>query len=345
MHIAFGDGNAYDAGLTASVPLYTGSRLSSTIGMQEAQVDAQRAALDASVLQLRAQVALAYHGALLAQRSIAIFDAQLRFLGEQLAIRRALLAEGQALAYDTLVLATRGTQLRVDRASAEEQRDRALLLLGFLTGLEDGIALRDDAQPASDLAELTAEQLLARACVQRPELRGIAAARSAGEQAVAYARAAFYPSVAASAAYRVGRPGMNQVANEWMGYWTAGIRAEWNLWAWGADSRAAQKAEIEVRKADASDEQLRARLRMDVAVLHNELGLRRQRMALLDAQAAQEREKLALTAARVREGLATASDLVEAETALTAAMLRREQTAIEYAKTLAELETTVGQQP
>ena len=49
-----------------------------------------------------------------------------------------------------------------------------------------------------------------------------------------------------------------------------------------------------------------------------------------------------LLEARLRQGLATATEVVDAETALTTALLRREQSDIQYRLKLTELANAVG---
>ncbi|MFA6235227.1 MAG: TolC family protein, partial [Bacteroidota bacterium] len=111
--IRFGDGNIYETALTASVPLFTGFRLESAQRIQEKQVSIAEEQLHGAETSLHNRVAIAYRQAQLALRSRSIYDEQLQYLAAQLDVLRKLLAQGQLLPYDTLLLSTRMTALRV----------------------------------------------------------------------------------------------------------------------------------------------------------------------------------------------------------------------------------------
>jgi outer membrane protein TolC len=155
-------------------------------------------------------------------------------------------------------------------------------------------------------------------------------------------KAAYLPSVYAMAALRYGRPGVDQVKNEWMDYYTAGLRFEWNLLAWGGDKYNIEKQTLETEKLDLRESQLRSQLRTQISSIMNDLSLLKQTMALLEQQIRQEQLKQDLVRARLQEGLATATEVVDAETSCTGALLRMEQTKIQYSMKLAELAATVG---
>jgi outer membrane protein TolC len=127
-----------------------------------------------------------------------------------------------------------------------------------------------------------------------------------------------------------------------MDYYTAGIKMEWNLFSWGADKHAIEKQELELTRTDLRSAQLHSRIRTAVASIENDVTLKRRTMALLDAQIVMERQKQLLVETRHREGLATSSELVDAESALTTALIRLEQTRIELSLIATDLAATIG---
>lgn len=338
----FGDGNIYETALTASVPLFTGYRLQHAVAQQEQQRIAGEHALAATIADIRTAVRMQYRIAQLARTSGEILAAQQTLLRDLLALRAKLVAQAQALPLDTLQLATRIAQLDVDRATASSAYERAILQLVQLTASPD----RFDVAPfegVRDGLELQSENALVRLAYEsRPELRALAAQHSAGEHAGEMARASLYPTVAASAAWKYGRPGVDQLRNEWMDYYTAAIRLEWNLWNWGGDKAQIERAELELRKTDARTRQLQAQIRTAIGLAREELAVRRTTLAMLEQQIALEQQRLAQTQARLREGMANTTDVVDVETALTTALLRREQTRIEYVLRQTELAAAVG---
>lgn len=340
----FGDGNIYDAGISASVPLFTGFKISSTVEMLREQESAAASAWSGSRIELANLVATQYRALEVAQKSLAILDEQERYFHEVTRVRGLHVAQGQALAIDTLQLSARHKQLEVDRASAEQQRIRAMQQLMFYTGIDSPFEIAEETFAASPLEQMSVDRLAERAFAQRSEIQSLEHAKNASTFAAKAAAGAYYPSVYATGAFHYGRPGVDQFRNEWMDYLTAGLRFEWNIFSWGSDRSAVEKQSLEREKAELRESQFRRQLRTQIATLSEGLRVRRGMLALIDEQILLEKEKLAQTQVRLAEGLAAAADLVEAETAFTSARLRREQVVLEYQLTLTELANAVGQE-
>ena len=283
-----------------------------------------------------------FHLAQLAMRSGDILDAQRLLLTDNLAVRKSLVEQGQALAIDTLQLATRMLQLDVERGAADVQRDRAILGLMELTGLRERFTPADEAPMAPDFLDATEADLFRTAIANRADLKSLAVSRVLAGHAVTLAKAPLYPSLFAQASYKYGRPGVDQFRNEWMDYYTAGVRLEWNLWSWNADGKNIERQQIEMQRADLRQSQLETRIRTVLSQLANDIAQKRATLRLLEAQVRLEREKQLLVQARYTEGVATSTDLIDAETSLTTALLRLQQTRIELALTATELATTLG---
>ncbi len=340
--MSFGDGNVYEAALSASMPLFSGFRLQHAVGMQEQQRIASEHVLAATISDIRTLVEQHYRLAQLARTSSAILGTQQQMLRELLVHRGRLVAQGQALPLDTLQLATRIAQLDVDRAVAAGSYERAILMLMQLSGSASRFDVAAFEGMQVGLEQQSEESLVAMAMDSRSELRALNAQRVASEHGADMARGSLFPTIAATAAWKYGRPGVDQLRNDWMDYYTAAVRFEWNLWNWGGDRAQIERADLETRKTDARTRQLRAQIRTAIGIAREDVVVRRVTLAMLEQNIRLEEERLAQTQARLREGMATTTDLVDAETALTTALLRREQTRIEYVIKQTELAAAVG---
>jgi outer membrane protein TolC len=340
--IALGDGNVWETALTASVPLFTGFRLDAGIAMQREQQNMADIALSGSIVEVRNQVTRLFHLFQFAKRSKEILTAQRLLLANNLAVRRSLVEQGQALAIDTLQLATRMLQLDVERNAADVQRDRAKLSLQELTGLRGGFDPADEAPSLPDFLDAEGMTLFELAMENRADLKALSASWALAGHAVEVAKAPLYPALYAQASYKYGRPGVDQFRNEWMDYYTVGVRLEWNLWSWNADGKNIERQQIEMQRAMLRVRQLRTRIQTAISQLVDDIGQKRATLRLLEAQVRLEQEKQLLVQARYTEGLATSTDLIDAETSLTSALLRLQQTRIELALTATDLATTLG---
>ncbi|MBR9974839.1 MAG: TolC family protein [Bacteroidetes bacterium] len=339
---SFGDGNVYDASLTASVPLFTGFRLQGMLHLQETQRGIAQRQLQGSEVTMHNRVTAAYLRAQFVLRTRVIYDGQLTYLGVQLAVLKQLYAQGQIIPYDTLLLSTRVSALRVERAEAESAYRNALIGIADLTGLPADFQVDDKLAPQPALSAADADALLDLAMAQRTDLAALRESISAGEHRVRLEKASLLPSLSAFASARYGRPGVDQIANEWMPYYTAGMALQWNLWSWGGDHARIEQQEIALQEQQLRRDRLKRQIGSSIRSLLNDLRVIDQTRGMLDEQLAQEHAKRDLLEARLRQGLSTATELVDAETALTTALLRREQSDIQYRLKLTELANAIG---
>jgi outer membrane protein TolC len=137
---------------------------------------------------------------------------------------------------------------------------------------------------------------------------------------------------------------VDQVANEWMAYYTAGVSLQWSLWSWGSDIHNIEAREIDARSSELRLAQLRRKTEADISSILNDIDVLKKNMALLDQQIIREKEKFGLIRVRVQEGLANTLELVDAETALTEASLARQKASILYALKVHELAVSIGRE-
>ena len=197
-----------------------------------------------------------------------------------------------------------------------------------------------DLQEARPIAEQTLQQppeaipaldsLQHAAMRQRPELRAIQAAQHAARLQIKLARSAYFPTLQAEASYNLGKPGLNQVANEWMDYFAGGVRLQWNLWRGKQDQHRAEQAEITGNRLALEERDLRQQIRVDVAQAWENLNYVTEQFDLANQLLLQQRERYRIANIQYGNGLATTQDLTDAETELTQAELLRERIFVQY---------------
>ncbi|MBI2946261.1 MAG: TolC family protein, partial [Verrucomicrobia bacterium] len=105
--------------------------------------------------------------------------------------------------------------------------------------------------------------------------------------------------------------------------YTAGVMAEWDLWD-GHRTRAKVR-EARAALESAQEEHRKLRLALDFELEQTRLNLKaaNERLAVTDQVIAQASQSADLTRARFEQGLALPAQLIDAETALVAARVRR----------------------
>jgi outer membrane protein TolC len=207
--------------------------------------------------------------------------------------------------------------------------------------LEEPPALAADSA-ASEILPDSLELLRDAALRRRPELRQLAALRQAQARRVAVLEALRRPQVYASASYRYGRPGVDFFRDDWMGYYTVGLSARWQLWDWDQAQGQVEKARLEGRRLEVQDRQLRLEIRQQVAELGAQLRSAAEQVRLQEELVAQEREREHLVGQSYAQGQATSLDLHRAESDLTAAELVLVQSRIQWRQLRLQLDFAAG---
>jgi len=233
-----------------------------------------------------------------------------------LAIARKRHAGGTLLKTDVLDVEVRLAQSREDLARARNAQRLALHTLGTLLGLEressESIQIAHSASEAASPGASGPDQ--------RPELRAAHHRLQAAEAQVRGARSGYLPRLSAfgSVDYNYGWE-LDGDGRSWM----AGAQLEWNLWD-GRLTRA-KVAEAQAGLDSQIEEERKLRLGLNLELNQARLDLEEavERLQVTATVVAQATESVELVRARFEQGLALTAQVIDAETALTAARVRR----------------------
>ena len=156
--------------------------------------------------------------------------------------------------------------------------------------------------------------------VARPELQAAEQQRRAAEAALERARGGRMPSVNAFGRYDYDH---GWRFNDGGGSYTAGVELQWNLWDGQLTRGRVQEARAALDTALEQERKLRLAIDLEIAQARLYLQEAEQRLEVTSRATAQAEESADLTRARFEQGLAISTQLIDAETALTAARVRR----------------------
>jgi outer membrane protein TolC len=179
--------------------------------------------------------------------------------------------------------------------------------------------LNDAVQPeeikASPAAGLTLEEAWAGAEASRSQLKEVDAAIAAKEQVVQSTQAEYFPTFYVSGGYEYS-------ANKYMVHqdnWSAIVGVNINLSSGGASNSKIGMAKAELRSLKLSREKLLDTIRLEVKSAYLDLQSSAQKMEVTKTAVAQAEENLRLQRLRYKEGVGTATDVLDAVTLLTTA--------------------------
>jgi outer membrane protein TolC len=240
---------------------------------------------------------------------------------------------------------------RLLAAQAANQRAIAEADLRRLTGNESAGRLEADpgGAPAFPAAAKTSEvaALIADALKARPERRALERRGAAAREQIVAASAATRPQIAIGAGYDYARPNPRIFprTTDWRTSWDASVNVSWTLWDGGRHAAdravaAANAAALDARAAD-FDRSLTFEVRQRRLELDS---------SMAGIGAADEEVRAATDAERVvneryRAGVATATDVLDAQVARLQAELDRTRAVADARLAQARLARATGQQP
>jgi outer membrane protein len=353
--VGFGAKNQYQLGLTGSMNLYAGGRITAQNAAAAAGRRAASIELTAQRAQLQLDVAQAYYDAALADRLVAIADSSLVQTEE--ALRQTSLARqvGNQSEFELLrARVTRDNQIPVvlqARTTREVSYLRLKQLLNLPYGdslvLTDGIGdteptgqVRMAANATSASAAAAAVVALTDSLVQRSDtsaearatVRQLAETVNSQEAQRRIARAEYLPSLTLSSSYgrvafpNAGIPDWNSFVNNW----TVTVGASVPIFTGGRLRGENVVAAANVTEAKARLQQTRELAALDARQAVAQLEQAAATLAASGGTAEQATRAYSIAEVRFREGLSTQLELTESRVLLQQARANRAQAARDF---------------
>jgi outer membrane protein len=297
--------------------LLDGGRRAAGIAASGRMAGALAARETAARRELVHEVTRGYFGVLQARALGRIQDEAIRSLGESLRLARARLDAGSAVKTDVL-------NLEVKLAEADEGRLRALNA-EEIARLALNTAIGRELVPPGGPAPFTMERPPEAAPPEgdgsvRAELEAARLAREARAAMERGARAEYRPVLNAFGSLDWDSDRFNDYERSYL----AGLAVEWELFSGGRRVYAVAEARARLREAAAEERAAHDGVRLDIARADAEAREARARYAVASKAEESADESLRITRERYERGGADISELLNAETALLSARIRRE---------------------
>ena len=296
-----------------TVPLYAGGK--NAAAKKAATANSDAAKQDSAAVQnaLGFEVARAFHTVLKTRQFIRAAEAGVKSFEENLAVAKKRFEGGSLLKTGVLDLEVRLAQAREDLVRARNANALAVRALRNLLGLDSGAFDVADTAPtarAPDSGDFSG----------RPELAAARLREQAAQEQVRVAKGSYLPRVSAfgSLDYDYGWKYDNGG-----GSYTAGALVQWDVWDGRLTHAKVREATANLESAREEERKLRLALDLEVEQARLELQSANERLSVTDQAVAQAAESASLTRARFEQELALPKDMIDAETALVTARVRR----------------------
>jgi outer membrane protein len=318
----------YRSRLDLQWPIYTAGRLDAL--ERAARIEATASSDDVTTARrdLALEISRAYWALVSASASVSVVEESVRRVDAHLQDVRNQLASGLVAPNDVLTVETQESRQRMLAIQARGNRDVAAAELARLVGMAPGTAIEAAADLAPPAPEpLAIDWLVDAAKQRRPERAALVKRVEAAAERSRAAAAGLKPTIAVAGGFDYARPNPRIFPREerWRTSWDASLNANWPLFDGG-------RARADVAEADALARAVQERLADLDAALAVEV---RQRFTELESSraaidAAADAIRSATEARRVigerfRAGVATSTDVLDAQVAILQAELDRTQ--------------------
>ena len=307
------DMDDFNARGIVTLPLYAGGQ--NAANRQAAKANTEAAKQDSAAIRnaLGFEVARAFYTVLKTRQFIQATEAAVNSFATNLVVAQRRLAAGTLLKSDVLDIEVRQAQSREDLVRARNANLLAIRALRNLLGIESGEFVVADTAPEVGVPYVGDFS-------QRPELAAARERAAAAQAQIRGAKSSYQPRISAfgSLDYDYG-----WVTDGNGNSYTAGVLAQWDIW--DGFSTAARKREAEANFDSAREEQRKVRLAVDLEVEQARLDLNAadERLDVSSKAVEQAEESAMLTRNRFDQGLALSTQLIDSESALVAARVRR----------------------
>lgn len=315
-----------------TLPLYRGGQSSAGRREAVARREAAREMNEAVRQALAFEVSRAFFTVRKTSRFIEATEASVTSFESNLAIARKRFDAGTALKHEVLDVEVRLAQAREDLVRARNARALAHRALGNLLAVEDAVP-----EIAADPVRLEVPPVSTPPA--RSELTAASQRREAAEAALQRSKGGHLPRVDLFGRYDYDHGWeFNGSGNSY----AAGIQMQWDVWDGHLTQGRVREAEANLESAREQERKLRLAVELEVAQARLNLQEAEQRLAVTGKATEQAAESAQLTGARFEQGLALATQVIDAATALTAARVRRAEAEADYDIAVAALRRALG---
>jgi outer membrane protein len=327
-------------------PLFTGFRISNAIEGAERNADASTLDNANDRADMVLSVTTAYWSLYQAREMELFAGENCGRLEKYLADANKLMQAGLATRNDVLKIEVQLSNARLARIDAENDARLAAMNLNVLLSRPVDMPVDLLSKPADDqMMERASTDTLTKAALSgRPDLQAWRARVEAARAGVGAAQAGWWPQLALNGNYTYARPNSRifPVKDEFKGTWDVGVVLSMDLWNWGQTARQTEAAEAALRQQESLASQMADVVALEVNRAALQIDRARQRAQVAAIILGQAEEQSRTTEQRFKTGLATATDLLDAEVSLQQAKTTQSGARVECAIARARLTRALG---
>jgi len=333
--IRFGDGNTYEFALGLAQPLFTGGTLLNTARAAQQEVLALKWQQQANRNQIVFEAKKAFYHLIKAREMRKVAQTSIEQIKAHLKDVTNFYQQGQVTRNEVLTVEVKlsEAELLLTQANKAIELARIGLLMLLNQDLELAVTPEYDVQQWDTTFNRAVESFQPEDKAEVGILKHQLASLNFRRQA---AKGTYWPSLGVFSRYVYGKPGLDQIANEWMDYWVVGVNLKWNLWDWGKRSARVQQLQSAADELELGLEQLKSRLNADLQRTRLNLKEAGQQLKIVHKMLTRAEENFRIVENRYLQGLIPNSEYLDAQADLTRSRLQKVQHLIDFQLALAD---------
>lgn len=334
-----GIGNNHANSLSASLPIFTGGKLSGTIKQAKANYQYNQVGVQRTYNEMRSTVTNGYFTMLQADNLQKLNAESVTRLEDHLKNVQAQYDVGVVAKVDVLRSQVELANAKQTLIQAENSYQVAEANMNKIVGLPMDTTLQLDNLLVYNAYDKNMDDCLAYAAEHRPELMQAKYNVDAAKGALMVARSGHMPQVAATATQQWSDSNWPGDEN---GKWGVGVNVSLNVFDTGVTLSKIHGAEADLKKAEETYRDTVNAVNLDVR--SNYLGLREAEKRISTTKLAVEQadEDYRIAQLRYMSGVGTNTDVLDAQVALTQAKTNYTQALYDYNTSKTALETSIG---
>ncbi len=343
--IAPGIFDSWGAQVSLLQPLFTGFRLAGNIEVNEKLSDATNEEYNKDKIELKFNIKNAYWSLFKATQFKKVLDETVDQVKAHLNDAKNLEKAGMMTKNDILKLEVQLSNVMYQQIEAENSVKLAMVALNSTIGisLNTNIIISSNARLTEvNLDDI--EKLVADASQNRAEVKAANARVKASEAGITLAKSSWYPQISLYGNYYYSKPNQRimPTRNQFDATWDAGVNLSMNVWDWM--TTAYQTDQAEANAAQAKDGLGMIKDGITLEVTQNYLSMKQsyKKIKIAELTVQQAEENMRVTSGKFKNGLATSSDVIDAETALITAKTNLTTATVDCELAKARLDKSIG---
>jgi outer membrane protein len=337
--------NNYRTRFEAQYPIYTGGRLDALAAAARRESAATTNDVDAIGADIRLEVTRSFWNLVVADESTRVVDESLARMAAHLRDVRNQLNAGLVPPSDVLSVEAQESRQRMLSIQARSSRDVAEFELARLIGVDPGTTIHPDGVLAPVGIDATFDSLLAEAREQRKDRQALLDRLAGAGLRQRAAAAGARPSIGLGGGIDYARPNPRIFPRQssWQESWDASVNMNWPLFDGGRAAAEVAEAAALHRALQARLDELDSMISLEIRQRLSEIQASRAAMAAADDAVRAATEARRVLGERFAAGVATSTEVLDAQMAVLQASLDRTQALANAHLADARLHRAVGQ--